>query len=323
MSDPNASMAAAAPETVEKETYLGSDLPPQPGDKDKSRSLWSDAWRELKSSKIFIISLVLIVLFLIMTFFPQLFTFGKDPMTCDLTKSRLGPSSQAWFGYDNNGCDVYTRTIYGAKASILVGVFATLFTMLLGGFIGVIAGFFGGWVDSILSRVTDIFFAIPLLLGGILVLTSFPAGDSANLYSEVAKVVLALGILGWTSMTRIMRSSVIQVRNADFVVAARALGASNSRIINKHVVPNSLAPLIVLATISLGGYIGAEATLSFLGLGLQPPVISWGTMINDAQPYIRVAPFMLFFPAFFLSIAVLSFIMLGDAVREALDPKLR
>ncbi len=322
MSDPNASMAAAAPETVERETYLGSDLPPTPGN-DRSRSLWSDAWRELRSSKIFIISAVLIVFFLIMTFFPQLLTFGKDPSTCDLTLSRQAPSSEAWFGYDNNGCDVYTRTIYGAKASILVGVFATLFTMLVGGFVGVIAGFFGGWVDAILSRVTDIFFAIPLLLGGILVLTSFPSGEDTNLYTEVAKVVLALGILGWTSMTRIMRSSVIQVRNADFVQAARALGAKNSRIINKHVVPNSLAPLIVLATISLGGYIGAEATLSFLGLGLQPPVISWGTMINDAQPYIRVAPFMLFFPALFLSIAVLSFIMLGDAVREALDPKLR
>lgn len=322
MSDPNASMAAAAPETVEKETYLGSELPPGPG-KEKNRSLWSDAWRELRSSKIFMISLVLIVLFLLMTFVPQLFTFGKDPNTCDLTKARMAPSSAAWFGYDNNGCDVYTRTIYGAKASILVGVFATMFTMLVGGFIGVIAGYFGRWVDAILSRITDIFFAIPLLLGGILVLTSFPSGDDTNLYTEVAKVVLALGILGWTSMTRIMRSSVIQVRNADFVIAARALGATNSRVIRRHVVPNSLGPLIVLATISLGGYIGVEATLSFLGLGLQPPVISWGTMINDAQPYVRVAPFMLFFPALFLSIAVLSFIMLGDAVREALDPKLR
>jgi len=322
MSDPNASMAATAPETVEKETYLGSELPPGPG-KEKNRSLWSDAWRELRSSKIFMISLVLIVLFLLMTFVPQLFTFGKDPNTCDLTKARMAPSSAAWFGYDNNGCDVYTRTIYGAKASILVGVFATMFTMLVGGFIGVIAGYFGRWVDAILSRITDIFFAIPLLLGGILVLTSFPSGDDTNLYTEVAKVVLALGILGWTSMTRIMRSSVIQVRNADFVIAARALGATNSRVIRRHVVPNSLGPLIVLATISLGGYIGVEATLSFLGLGLQPPVISWGTMINDAQPYVRVAPFMLFFPALFLSIAVLSFIMLGDAVREALDPKLR
>ena len=322
MSDPNASMAAASPEVVEKETYLGSELPPGPG-KEKNRSLWSDAWRELRSSKIFMISLVLIVLFLLMTFVPQLFTFGKDPNTCDLTKARMAPSSAAWFGYDNNGCDVYTRTIYGAKASILVGVFATMFTMLVGGFIGVIAGYFGRWVDAILSRITDIFFAIPLLLGGILVLTSFPSGDDTNLYTEVAKVVLALGILGWTSMTRIMRSSVIQVRNADFVIAARALGATNSRVIRRHVVPNSLGPLIVLATISLGGYIGVEATLSFLGLGLQPPVISWGTMINDAQPYVRVAPFMLFFPALFLSIAVLSFIMLGDAVREALDPKLR
>jgi oligopeptide transport system permease protein len=323
MSDPNASIAAAAPETVEKETYLDADLPPQPGSKDRSRSLWSDAWRELRSNKIFIISAVLIVFFLIMAFFPQVFTFGKDPYTCDLSKSRLPPSSEAWFGYDINGCDVYTRTIYGAKASIMVGVFATLFTTLLGGFIGTIAGFFGGWTDAILSRVTDVFFAIPLLLGGILVLTSFPSGDDTTLYKEVSKVVLALGILGWTSMTRIMRSSVIQVRNADFVVAARALGAKNSRIIRKHVVPNSLAPLIVVATISLGGYIGVEATLSFLGLGLQPPVISWGTMIDQAQKFVRVSPHMLFFPAFFLSVAVLSFIMLGDAVREALDPKLR
>ncbi|MEI2620837.1 MAG: ABC transporter permease [Candidatus Nanopelagicales bacterium] len=322
MSDPNASVSAAAPETVQSETYQGSDLPPE-ASTEKPRSLWSDAWRELRSSKIFILSAILIFFFLIMTFFPNLLTFGKDPYTCDLKLSRQGPSSAAWFGYDNNGCDVYTRTIYGAKASILVGVFATAFAMLVGGFVGVIAGFFGGWVDSILSRVTDIFFGIPLLLGGILVLSSFPSTDNANLYSEVGKVVLALGILGWTSMTRIMRSSVIQVRNADFVIAARALGATSGRIIRKHVVPNSLAPLIVVATISLGGYIGAEATLSFLGLGLQPPVISWGTMINDAQPYIRVAPFMLFFPAIFLSVAVLSFIMLGDAVREALDPKLR
>ncbi|MEI2786756.1 MAG: ABC transporter permease [Candidatus Nanopelagicales bacterium] len=323
MSDPNASLAAAAPETVEKETYLGADLPPEAGKGGQSRSLWSDAWRELRSSKIFVISAVLIVLFLIMAFFPQVFTFGKDPYTCDLTKSRLPPSSEAWFGYDTNGCDVYTRTIYGAKASILVGVLTTVFCMLVGGFLGTIAGFFGGWTDAILSRITDIFFAIPLLLGGILVLTSFPSGDSTTLFQEVGKVVLALGILGWTAMTRIMRSSVIQVRNADFVVAARALGASNGRIMRKHVVPNSLAPLIVVATISLGGYIGAEATLSFLGLGLQPPVISWGTMINEAQKYIRVSPHMLFFPAIFLSVAVLSFIMLGDAVREALDPKLR
>lgn len=322
MSDPNASIAAAAPETVEKETYLGSDLPPEPSP-GRSRSLWSDAWTELRHNKIFIVSAVLIVFFLLMTFVPQLFTFGKSPTTCDLALARKPPSGDAWFGYDPNGCDVYTRTIYGAKASILVGVFATLFTMLLGGFIGVIAGYFGGLTDSVLSRITDIFFAIPLLLGGILVLTSFPASDDANLYSEVAKVVLALGILGWTAMTRIMRSSVIQVRDADYVVAARALGATNGRIIRKHVVPNSLAPLIVVATISLGGYIGAEATLSFLGLGLQPPVISWGTMINDAQKFITVAPHMLFFPAMFLSMAVLSFIMLGDAVREALDPKLR
>ena len=321
MSDPNASMAAAAPETVEKETYLGSELPPEPG-KERSRSLWSDAWRELKSSKIFIISLVLIVLFLIMTFFPQVFTFGKDPMTCDLTKARLAPSSEAWFGYDNNGCDVYTRTIYGAKASILVGVFATLFTMLVGGFIGVIAGFFGGWVDSILSRLTDIFFAIPLLLGGILVLTSFPSSDSTNLYSEVAKVVLALGILGWTSMTRIMRSSVIQVRNADFVVAARALGTSAFGILFRHILPNALAPALVALTFGVANAVLLESALSFLGFGSAPGDPSWGRLLDGWRER-KECWWLAVFPGLAIVATVLCYNLVGDGVREATDPRRR
>jgi oligopeptide transport system permease protein len=192
--------------------------------------------------------------------------------------------------------------------------------MLLGAGIGVYAGFFGGIVDTLLSRLTDVFFAIPILLGSIIILTSF-ATTTTNGFLLILKVSLAIAVLGWTATARVARSSVIQVKQADFVSASRALGASRTWMIRKHIVPNAIAPVIVIATISLGSYIGAEATLSYLGIGLQSPVISWGIAISDAAPYIRSTPHMLFFPAAFLSLTVLAFISLGDVVREALDPK--
>jgi oligopeptide transport system permease protein len=325
MSDPDASSAAAAPLVVQR---AEPDLEPPPAlggpaKTDKPRSLGRDAWDDLRRRPIFWVSLVLIVIVTLMALVPGLFPGVKDPRACDLQYSRQPPSSDAWFGYDLQGCDVYSRTIYGARASVFVGFFATLSTMIIGSIVGVIAGFRGGWVDAVLSRITDIFFAIPLLLGGILVLTSLPSTPDTPEIVIIAKVVAALAILGWTSITRIMRSSVIQVKQADFVQAARALGGGSTRIIRKHVLPNSLAPVIVVSTIALGGYIGAEATLSYLGIGLQPPVVSWGIAISDAQKYVRQSPHMLLFPSVFLSLTVLAFIMLGDAVREALDPKLR
>jgi oligopeptide transport system permease protein len=218
------------------------------------------------------------------------------------------------------GCDVYARTIYGARASIVVGIIATLTAMTLGSAVGVYAGFYGGVVDSLLSRLTDIFFAIPLLLGSIIILTSIPTPAGSQFFS-ILKVALVIAALGWTSTARVARSSVIQVKQADFVSASRALGASRTWMIRKHILPNAIAPVIVISTISLGSYIGAEATLSYLGIGLQPPVISWGIAINDAAAYVRSTPHMLFFPALFLSMTVLAFIALGDVVREALDPK--
>lgn len=323
MSDPNAGLAGLAPETVDG----GELLPPAPDPaatgKARSRSLTQDAFADLLRRPMFWVAAALICIFLLMAIVPSLFT-SASPTACDLAVSRKPPGTNgALFGYDLQGCDVYSRAVYGARASIVVGVVATLLTMIIGIIVGTAAGYFGGWVDAVLSRVTDIFFAIPLLLGAILILTAFPKSDTSSQWAEIGKVVLALTILGWTSMTRIMRSSVIQVRNADYVVAARALGAGNGRIIRRHVLPNSLTAVIVVATIALGGFIGAEATLSFLGIGLQPPVISWGQMINEAAKYIRVAPHMLFFPSLFLSLTVLAFIMLGDVVRDAFDPKLR
>jgi oligopeptide transport system permease protein len=284
-----------------------------------SRTLAGDAWITLRSSWVFWGSLAMIAFFIVMAAFPSLFT-SVDPRSCLASRARVGPSSQAWFGYDIQGCDVYSRTMYGARASIVVGFIATLMALVMGAGVGVYAGFYGGKIDTVLSRVTDIFIGIPILLGSIIILTALPSSPTSQ-SQAILKVALAIAILGWTATARVARSSVIQVKQADFVNAARALGASSSWMIRKHIIPNAAAPVIVITTISLGGYIGAEATLSFLGIGLQPPVISWGIAINDAAPYVRSTPHMLFFPAIFLSLTVLAFIALGDVVREALDPK--
>jgi oligopeptide transport system permease protein len=289
---------------------------------DEARSLTSDAWRSLKKNPIFWVSMVLIVVFVLMAAWPSLFT-NVDPNAAVLKEARQKPSGNAWFGRDIQGYDIYSRTVYGARASILVGVFASIATVLIGGAMGVVAGYYGGWLDSLVSRVTDIFFAIPLLLGGILFMATFPNDVNSPYLLVVGKVVLVLSIFGWPGLARLMRSSVLQVKPNDYVQAARALGATPWRIIRAHVLPNALAPMIVVATINLGVFISVEATLSFLGIGLTPPAVSWGVAISDAIVALRTTPHILLFPSLFLSLAVLAFIMLGDAVRDAFDPKSR
>lgn len=291
---------------------------------DEGRSLWSDAWRELRHKPLFWISAVLIVLFVVMAIAPQLFT-RTDPTVADLSRSLEKPSSHNWFGLDQQGYDIYARTIYGARASIMVGVLTMIFTLVVGSVAGLAAGFFGGWVDAVISRLGEIFYAIPLLLGGVLILYNFPSGPNTPFVGVVLKVVITMSVLYWPNVARIMRSSVLQVKPNDYVQAARALGATPGRLILRHILPNAVAPVIVVSTINLGVFIAAEATLSFLGIGLQPPAISWGIAISDASGIglIRAAPHMLLFPSLFLSLTVLAFIMLGDAVRDALDPKLR
>ena len=281
----------------------------------KPRSLWTDAWHDLRRRPIFLLSAALIAFLVVVAVAPGLFT-NSDPTYCDLSRSLGTPSAEAYFGFDRQGCDIFARVLYGARPSIAVGILVSLGAVLVGGTIGALAGFYGGKVDSVLSRFADVFFAIPLLLGGIVFLSVFP---NRNLFTVVA----ALVVLGWPQLTRIMRGAVISVRDADFVTAARALGASNGRILLRHILPNALAPVIVIATINLGIYIVVEATLSFLGIGLPPSTVSWGGDISSAQSSLRTAPHVLMFPAAALSLTVLSFIMLGDAVRDALDPRLR
>lgn len=292
---------------------------------EKTTSLGRDAWLEMRRRPTFWISAGLILLFMLMAIFPQLFSH-TDPYYADLSKARQPPEPGAWFGYDNQGHSVYARTIYGARASIMVGIFATVFTLLVGSIFGIVAGYVGGWLDAVLGRTSEIFLGIPALLGGMLFLYVFPSDPLTTPFAvQVAKVALVIGILSWPVVMRLMRSSVLQVKPNDYVQAARALGGSPGRIIRAHILPNSVASVIVVSTINLGAFISLEATLSFLSIGLQPPAISWGIAISEASGIglIRSAPWMLIFPSIFLSVTVLAFIMLGDTVRDALDPKLR
>ncbi|MER8039505.1 ABC transporter permease [Streptomyces hydrogenans] len=285
------------------------------GPDNKARSLWSDAWHDLRRNPIFIISGLIILFLVVIAIWPSLIASG-DPLDCDLSKAQEGSQPGHPFGFNGQGCDVYTRTVYGARASIQVGVFATVGVTLLGATLGGLAGFFGGAWDGLLSRITDIFFAIPVVLGGLVLL-------SVVSNNTVWPVIGFMVLLGWPQISRIARGSVITAKQNDYVQAARALGASNSRMLLRHITPNAVAPVIVVATIALGTYIALEATLSFLGVGLKPPTVSWGIDISSASPYVRNAPHMLLWPSGALAITVLAFIMLGDAVRDALDPKLR
>ncbi|MFE5031491.1 ABC transporter permease [Streptomyces sp. NPDC056683] len=281
----------------------------------KPRSLWSDAWRDLRRNPVFIVSALVILFLVVISLWPALIASGS-PLKCDLALAQEGSRPGAPFGYDGQGCNVYTRTVYGARTSVTVGVCATLGVALFGSVLGGLAGFFGGIWDSVLSRITDVFFAIPVVLGGLVLLSVVTS-------NTVWPVIGFMVLLGWPQISRIARGSVITVKQNDYVQAARALGASNSRIMLRHIAPNAVAPVIVVATIALGTYIALEATLSYLGVGLKPPSVSWGIDISAASPYIRNAPHALLWPSGALALTVLAFIMLGDAVRDALDPKLR
>ncbi len=295
----------------------GSELAAAAGGSVRQASLWSDAWRELRRNPVFVVAGLLLVLLSVMAVLPELFT-RTDPLSCDLANSRGGPGTNgAWFGYDLQGCDLYANVVYGARVSMAIGLLVVGGSLVIGVTLGALAGFYGGWFDSLLSRITDIFFGLPLILGAIVLLNAF-TGDRGLL-----QVSLALIAFSWMTILRLLRSSVLSVTCTDYVQAARALGASDWRILTTHILPNAIAPVLVYSTIFIGGIIAAEATLSFLGIGLQKPSISWGLQINEARGFVRTSPYLLLVPSAFLSVTVLCFIMLGDALRDALDPKLR
>jgi oligopeptide transport system permease protein len=297
---------------------------------ERATSLWGDAWRQMKRRFIFWVAIVIVGTMTLMAVAPDLFVRWSpathNPRECSLRDRETGefqdllrPSREHWFGTDIQGCDYYARVIHGARVSIIVGLGATALLLVLGLLLGGIAGFLGGWMDNLISRFVDVLFAFPFLIAAILVLNAITAQGGRTAWH----VVLVIGIFGWATLSRIFRASVIQAKSQEYVEAARAIGASNSRILVRHVLPNAIAPAIVYATIGIGAIIAAEATLSYLGVGLQLPAISWGLMINAGETRLLSHPHLLFFPGVFLVLLVLGFLILGDVVRDALDPKLK
>jgi oligopeptide transport system permease protein len=276
---------------------------------------WRETWRGLHRRPKFVGAAVLILLIFVVTVFPGLFT-AADPTYADPGQSLLGPSAAHWFGTDLQGHDIYARTVYGARASVTVGLGATLAVFVVGGALGALAGFYGGWVDAVVSRITDVFFGLPLLLAAIVLMQVLH-------HRTVWTVIAILALFGWPQVARIARGAVLEVRASDYVLAAKALGLSRFQILLRHVLPNALGPVIAVSTIALGLFIVTEATLSYLGVGLPTSVVSWGGDINTDQTRLRSGSPILFYPAGALAITVLAFMMMGDALRDALDPASR
>ena len=284
---------------------------------DKPSNLWLDAWRDIRRRPLFYFAGAVVLVALIIAVFPQLFT-RLDPTYCELGLSNGGPVSGHPLGFTKQGCDVYSRIIFGTRTSLTIGLLVTVLVTVLGIVIGSLAGFYGGWIDAVLSRIGDIFFAIPYILAAVVIMSIVPSADR-----NILILALAIGFFAWPSTARVLRGQILQVRSSDFVTSATALGVSRFRILLRHVLPNSIAPVIVITTIGFAGAIVAEATLSFLGIGLPPAVMSWGRDISDAQNDLRNNPMTLIYPSIALSITVLAFILLGEVVRDALDPKAR
>ena len=244
-------------------------------------------------------------------FAPWLAHYG--PLDIDPTQARQSTSAAHWFGTDHLGRDIFTRVLYGARVSLRVGIFSLLLSLALGVSVGAIAGMLGGWIDTMLMRFTDLSLAIPNLVAATVLITVIGRGEQA--------VWIVLGMLGWMSVARIMRAGVLSVRGNDYVDAARLAGCPIHRLLWFHVLPNSIQPVVVFSFNLVGLAILAEASLSFLGLGIEPPAPSWGLMVAEGRSFLATAPHMIVFPSIALAITIAGFSFLGDGLRDILDTK--
>jgi peptide/nickel transport system permease protein len=258
-------------------------------------------------------ALVVLALF-VLSFLAPLIT-PYDPDAIDAYRVLLPPSSGNWFGTDELGRDVFTRVLFGARISLKVGFVAVGIAVLIGTVIGLVAGFYGGWLDTILMRFVDVMLCFPTFFLILAVI--------AMLEPSIWYIMIIIGLTGWMGVARLVRAEVLSLRERDFVMAARAMGASDLRIIFRHIFPNAMTPVLVSATLGVAGAILTESALSFLGIGVQPPTPSWGNILTSGKDYIEFAWWLSLFPGLAILVTVLSYNLLGEGIRDALDPRLR
>jgi peptide/nickel transport system permease protein len=287
----------------------------------KGRTLRADAIRRLRKNKLAVAGLIWIIIVVLIAVTADLWApyWLGDPVAIDTTTvaedSLQPPSLDHPFGTDKLGRDIASRIVYGARVSLVVGVVAVFIMVVIGLVTGAIAAYYGGIWDSFIMRTADVFFAFPYILFAVALIAVMGRGFQ--------NVFIAIGILGWPSIARVFRSSILGIKKNEYVDAARAMGASTTRILSRHLMPNSISPIIVYATMSIGGAILTEAALSFLGMGVQPPAPSWGLMLSDARAYMFTAPWLMIYPGLAILTTVLAFVLLGDGLRDALDVKLK
>lgn len=286
-----------------------------------TRTLWGDAWKRLRRNKLAVIGAVWILFMILVALTADLWApqWLGSPTDIDSTQSaalsKLPPSLEHPFGTDATGRDQLVRVIYGARVSLTVGVIATVISTAIGLVMGALAAFYGGIWDVIIMRLADMFLAIPYTLFVIVMLAVIGQG--------IQNVFIAIGILGWPSIARVFRSAILSVKENDYVDAARAMGASDFRIVARHIFPNSVASIVVYATMNVGGAILTESALSYLGMGITPPTPSWGIMIQDGQTFLATQPWLMIMPGIAILTTVLAFTLLGDGLRDALDVKMK
>lgn len=305
-------------ENISKELWQ----PLQEADKDAdkiqrpSMTYWEDAWRRFKENKTAVISLVVIILITGAAIFVPM-VIQNNYFQQDLDLTNLPPSAAHWFGTDNLGRDLFVRVLIGARVSLAVAFVAMLVNFFIGVLYGGISGYLGGRTDIIMMRIVDTIDTIPLVLYAILIMVVF--SESRGFLN----IIIALGSVYWVNMARIVRGQILSLKEQEFILAAKALGASTFRILVKHLIPNAMGTIIVTLTMFIPTAIFTEAFLSFLGLGVSPPMTSWGALANDAVDALRSYPYQLFFPAAAISVTMLAFNLLGDGLRDSLDPRLR
>lgn len=282
----------------------------------KKRSQWVEVWRRLKRNKMAVLGLViLIILVLLAVFADVIANYDNVVIKQNLAHRLQGPSAAHWLGTDEFGRDIFARLVHGTRVSLQVGIVAVGISIVIGGILGAVAGYYGGKLDNTIMRVMDIFLAVPSILLAIAIVSA--------LGPSIINLMLAISISSVPSYARIVRASVLSIRDQEFIEAAKAIGASNTRIIFRHIIPNSLAPVIVQATLGVASAILSTAGLSFIGLGIQPPAPEWGSMLSGGRQYLRYAWWVTTFPGVAIMITILSLNLLGDGLRDALDPRLK